>query len=655
MLALRHSRLSAAALFILGVSLTLVSCGDDGGVDSILTVEGITASAQTGVGIPISFRVSGLTGQSGSLLFEYILPGQTPQPMNITVTLAPGMAPPPPPPGSGIVNFVFPAGSSFVDGAVIWNASANLTVFESGITIRVTPTNTSNVTTDQVIPGILTGVSFTPNPIPMATAVSGAGIGAGASGSQAGGRASHTSHVINPLGSNEFVIVAGRDNTNTAVSDITRLTLTSSTTYSANSVVGSSPRIRHASAFYFGSGNAVRVLVTGGRNASNTDLASADVYQFGTTASQDTVTPTGTMAQTRSGHSAVWLPNNTVLIAGGAGSGPSTAEIYNPATGLFTAAASMPTGRSGHTCCLLPTGDVLLAGGSDPAAPTTPLPALLYNFKTNSWSSTGTTIDRKEHTATLLPNGACYLIGGRRVSNNTVLGTAHAYRSVPQSAPGGSFPAGFSTLEDVISTARAEHASSLLGSGAILVTGGFGATDSTLASAEMFLPNVFTQSTSLGSFSAITGFVTDRARHSLTVLTNGTALAVGGVQGSLVTSTVLNSVESYAFSNTAPTVSFGATPVLTTSATSVNVTFTLADANNDRSFVFMQYSTNGGASFQFATLSNFATAVDLAPGTRTLNWNPQADGVNLGTSVIIRIIPVGGVFGTPVQTSAVTL
>lgn len=655
MLALRHSRLSAAALFILGVSLTLVSCGDDGGVDSTLTVDNLSAGVQSGNVIPISFRIVGVSGQNGSLLFEFIQPGQAPVPMNIDLlSLSSGLSAPSPA-AAGVVNFVFPSGSNFLNGTVNWNAAMDLGLVSiQGVTIRVTPANGSTGGADQIIPGMLTGVNYTAA-IPMATAVSGAGIGAGATGSQAGGRASHTAHAINPAGSNDFVIVAGRDSASAAVSDVTRLSLTSNTTYSANSVAGSSTRIAHASAFFFGTGNAIRVLVTGGQNAGGTTLSSADIYAFGATASLDTVTATGSMAQTRSGHCAVWLPNNTVLVVGGAGSGPATAEIFNPATGLFTAAASMPTGRSGHTCCLLPTGEVLVAGGSDPSAPATPLPALLYNFKTNTWTSTGTTIDRKEHTATLLPSGACYLIGGRRVSNNTLLGTAHAYRSVAQTSPGVTFPAGFSTLEDVISTARAEHASSLLGNGAILVTGGFGSSSATLASSEVLVPSVFTQSTSLGSFTSVSGFVTDRARHSLTVLTNGAALAVGGVQGTLATSTVLNSVESYAFSNSAPTVSFGATPVVTSSATAVNVTFTLADANNDRSFVFLQYSTNGGASFQFATLNNFANAVDLAPGAQTLSWNPQADGVSLGTSVIVRIIPVGGVFGTPVQAAAVTL
>jgi hypothetical protein len=43
------------------------------------------------------------------------------------------------------------------------------------------------------------------------------------------------------------------------------------------------------------------------------------------------------------------------------------AELYNPATGTFRAAASMPGGRMGYAAALLKDGRVLFVGGNDPS------------------------------------------------------------------------------------------------------------------------------------------------------------------------------------------------------------------------------------------------------------------------------------------------
>src|SRR2546422_3403842 len=60
-----------------------------------------------------------------------------------------------------------------------------------------------------------------------------------------------------------------------------------------------------------------------------------------------TFTFTGSMNHQRNSHTATLLNSGLVLVAGGEGS-ISTAELYNPSTGNFTATGSLNTGRYWH-------------------------------------------------------------------------------------------------------------------------------------------------------------------------------------------------------------------------------------------------------------------------------------------------------------------
>ena len=68
----------------------------------------------------------------------------------------------------------------------------------------------------------------------------------------------------------------------------------------------------------------------------------------------------------RNSHTATLLPNGQVLVAGGFTgiSNLASAELYDPATGLWTTTGSMATARYRHTATLLPNGQVLVAGGT---------------------------------------------------------------------------------------------------------------------------------------------------------------------------------------------------------------------------------------------------------------------------------------------------
>lgn len=168
------------------------------------------------------------------------------------------------------------------------------------------------------------------------------------------------------------------------------------------------PRAGHtATLLYTG-----KVLIAGGYNGSY--LASAELYD----PEARTFTPTNRMVTARSEHFAVLLPNGKVLIAGGVGAGwtfLADAEIYDPATSVFTATGHMLAARESHTATLLVNGKVLVAGGhrGRRKAITIYSSAELYDPATGRFSATGDmTRIRHKHEAVLLSDGRVLIIGG---------------------------------------------------------------------------------------------------------------------------------------------------------------------------------------------------------------------------------------------------
>ena len=155
-----------------------------------------------------------------------------------------------------------------------------------------------------------------------------------------------------------------------------------------------------------------KVLLAGGYNGNY--LASAELYD----PAARTFTPTSRMVTARSGHVATLLPNGKVLLAGGVGAGwtfLASAELYDPATNTFTATGEMLAARESHTATLLANGKVLIAGGhrGRRAAITIYSSAEIYDPATGRFSATGEmTRIRHKHEAVLLADGRVLIVGG---------------------------------------------------------------------------------------------------------------------------------------------------------------------------------------------------------------------------------------------------
>lgn len=155
-----------------------------------------------------------------------------------------------------------------------------------------------------------------------------------------------------------------------------------------------------------------RVLLAGGFNGDY--LQGAEIYDPAT----GSLTATGQLTEPRSSHLAIQLTNGKVLLIGGVGTGYSflaSAEIYDPASGKFTGTGRMTTPREGHTATLLKNGKVLVAGGHKDRrdAMTVFSSAELYDPATGRFTATGDmTIIRHKHGAVLLADGNVLIAGG---------------------------------------------------------------------------------------------------------------------------------------------------------------------------------------------------------------------------------------------------
>ena len=252
-------------------------------------------------------------------------------------------------------------------------------------------------------------------------------------------------------------------------------------------------------------------LTVDGADISGVDFV---VQPVGAVSAAHTFSATGAMLYPRYGHTATLLPNGKVLVAGGrAKSDPrASAELYDPATGLWTETGKLTYARYYHTATLLKNGKVLVVGGhadKDPRAS-----AELYDPATGLWTETGKlTYARYYHTATLLPDGKVLVTGGH--ADNDPRASTELYDPTT----------GTWTETGKLVYARYLHTATLLPDGKVLVTGGHSKTDP-LSTAELYYPVIgrWAETGRMDAHGTINLY-----RHAATLLPDGTVLTTGGI------------------------------------------------------------------------------------------------------------------------------
>jgi hypothetical protein len=289
-----------------------------------------------------------------------------------------------------------------------------------------------------------------------------------------------------------------------------------------------------------------KVLIAGG-DIGDSDGASgiAELYDPVTGG----FTSTGNLIAGREKHAAILLTDGTVLFTGGHGVVPvpggydnlADAEIYNPSTGMFSAAGTMLTGRDALNATLLHNGQVLITGGNEYYLPWaagprdfvhpevsvaelfTP-PAMAPGNSTNPVQTLGTftaagfmTTPRSGHTATLLLDGRVLIVGGDRAGTGDFWGqpTVPAGTAELYDPATGSF-----TATGNGTTGHGGSNAVLLPDGRVLIAGGI--------KSELYDP-------STGSFTPAGALFNNNQRgFASTLLTNGKVLFTGGANGSSV-------------------------------------------------------------------------------------------------------------------------
>jgi hypothetical protein len=266
------------------------------------------------------------------------------------------------------------------------------------------------------------------------------------------------------------------------------------------------------------------VLIAGGGSFVSTGsgsdvLTTAELYDPATGG----LTDTGPALQGVIAPAAVRLSDGRVLLAGGkiynqGGAPTAAAEIYNPSSGTFSFTGSMTTPRYNHSATLLQDGDVLIAGGSASSVTGVPLAtAELYNPASGTFSAIGRmNTAHANHTATLLADGRVLIAGGSNqppTAKNSVTAVAETYDPSNRTF----------ARTGAMQAPREFHQATRLSNGEVMVAGGDDSLN-VLASTEVYDPTS-------GTFRTDATMAVPRDNFTATLLSNGDVLVAGGLTG----------------------------------------------------------------------------------------------------------------------------
>jgi hypothetical protein len=258
-----------------------------------------------------------------------------------------------------------------------------------------------------------------------------------------------------------------------------------------------------------------RVLVAGGGNSGSPYLSSTEIFNPATA----TFGPGPSMGVARFSPATAGLADGRVLLAGGgAGGDAATAEIFNPATGSFSAVpGTMTEPRYDAGAALLPDGRVLIAGGFYVGAQLDT--AEIFNPSTGQFTSASTMgVHRDGPAVVALTDGRVLIAGG--YDGTDYLKSAEVF----DPATGKFSPIGSMT------TARYAPAAAPLPGGRVMIAGGEGDGNGYPVSAEIF--DAATNSFSSAGIGSLGGARTETAAAPLA---DGRVLVAGGYNGTLPT------------------------------------------------------------------------------------------------------------------------
>ena len=277
----------------------------------------------------------------------------------------------------------------------------------------------------------------------------------------------------------------------------------------------------------------------------------------------------------------------------------------------FSATGSMSSARRDHTATLLPNGKVLIAGGYNGSAYLSA--AELYDPASGTFTATSAMSSaRGDHTATLLPNGKVLIAGGTN-GPLAAVNTAELYDPA-----NGTF-----TATALMSSARVFHTATLLTNGKVLIAGGSPDGSAVVATAELYDP-------ASGTFTTTSAPMTSaREFHTATLLTSGKVLIAGGSNG-LVT---VNTAELYD--------PVGGTFTATSPMTAARLAYTATLMPTGKVLIA------GGINAQFTTL-NSAELYDSVSGTFTVTSATMNSARDSHTATLLpngKVLIAGGFNG----------